>query len=169
MVFSIKISELLSIFLSIIVPKANVKQKGKNERENTKYYSSKILGKALRIAGVIHLCEHTASECISGETMQAAIEIATYFGQHYLKMMCADNYDNSVQYLLEKITARIMRDGRTVISLRDIKRTAKRLSSEQIETALEKLTAFNYLKGTSKNLPHGKFSMTLCIFRVSET
>lgn len=58
--------------------------------------------------------------------------------------MCADNYDNSAQYLLEKITARIMRDGRTVISLRDIKRTAKRLSSEQIETALEKLTACNY-------------------------
>lgn len=78
--------------------------------------------------------------------MQAAIEIATYFGQHYLKMMCADNYDNSAQYLLEKITARIMRDGKTVISLRDIKMTAKRLSSEQIETALEKLTACNYLK-----------------------
>ncbi len=85
------------------------------------------------------------SECISGETMQAAIEITTYFGQHYLKMMCADNYDNSAQYLLEKITAKIIREGRTVISLRDIKRTAKRLSSEQIETALEKLTACNFL------------------------
>lgn len=116
-----------------------------NLAEHREFFS-KILGKTLRIAGVIHLCEHTASECISGETMQAAIEIATYFGQHYLKMMCADNYDNSAQYLLEKITARIMRDGRTVISLRDIKRTAKRLSSEQIETALEKLTACNYLK-----------------------
>lgn len=116
-----------------------------NLAEHREFFS-KILGKTLRIAGVIHLCEHTASECISGETMQAAIEIATYFGQHYLKMMCADNYDNSAQYLLEKITARIMRDGKTAISLRDIKRTAKRLSSEQIETALEKLTACNYLK-----------------------
>ena len=116
-----------------------------NLAEHREFFS-KILGKALRIAGIIHLCEHTPSECISGETMQAAIEIVTYFGQHYLKMMCADNYDNSAQYLLEKITARIMRDGRTVISLRDIKRTAKRLSSEQIETALEKLTACNYLK-----------------------
>ena len=77
--------------------------------------------------------------------MQAAIDITTYFGQHYLKMMCADNYDNSAQYLLDKITAKIIREGRTVISLRDIKRTAKRLSSEQIETALEKLTACNFL------------------------
>lgn len=116
-----------------------------NLAEHREFFS-KILGKTLRIAGIIHLCEHPASECISGETMQAAIEIVTYFGQHYLKMMCADNYDNSAQYLLEKITARIMRDGRTVISLRDIKRTAKRLSSEQIETALEKLTACNYLE-----------------------
>ena len=66
-------------------------------------------------------------------------------GQHYLKMMCADNYDNSAQYLLDKITAKVIREGMTVISLRDIKRTAKRLSSEQIETALEKLTACNYL------------------------
>lgn len=115
-----------------------------NLAEHREFFS-KILGKTLRIAGIIHLCEHTPSECISGETMQAAIEIATYFGQHYLKMMCADNYDNSAQYLLEKITARIMRDGKTVISLRDIKRTAKRLSSEQIEAALEKLTACNFL------------------------
>lgn len=52
-------------------------------------------------------------------------------------MMCADNYDNSAQYLLDKITAKVIREGMTVISLRDIKRTAKRLSSEQIETALE--------------------------------
>ena len=127
-----------------------------NLAEHREFFS-KILGKTLRIVGIIHLCEHTASECISGETMQAAIEIVTYFGQHYLKMMCADNYDNSAQYLLEKITARIMRDGRTVISLRDIKRTAKRLSSEQIETALEKLTACNYLKATPYNAAN-KFS-----------
>lgn len=52
-------------------------ERRKNERENTKYYFSKILGKTLRIAGIIHLCEHTASECISGETTQAAVEIAT--------------------------------------------------------------------------------------------
>ena len=58
--------------------------------------------------------------------MQAAIEIATYFGQHYLKMMCADNYDNSAQYLLEKITARIMRDGKTAISLRDCQKAQQR-------------------------------------------
>lgn len=115
-----------------------------NLSEHREFFS-KILGKTLRIAGVLHLCEHSPSECISGETMQAAIEITTYFGQHYLKMMCADNYDNSAQYLLDKITAKIIREGRIVISLRDIKRTAKRLSSEQIETALEKLTACNYL------------------------
>ena len=112
-------------------------------------YADKIeyqmLGKTLRIAGVLHLCEHSPSECISGDTMQAAIDITTYFGQHYLKMMCADNYDNSAQYLLDKITAKVIREGMTVISLRDIKRTAKRLSSEQIETALEKLTVCNYL------------------------
>lgn len=115
-----------------------------NLAEHREFFS-KLLGKTLRIAGVLHLCEHSPSECISGETMQAAIDITTYFGQHYLKMMCADNYDNSAQYLLDKITAKIIREGRTVISLRDIKRTAKRLSSEQIETTLEKLTACNYL------------------------
>lgn len=47
-------------------------------------FFSKLPGKTLRMAGLLHLCEHSPSECISGETMAAAIEISKYYGQHYL-------------------------------------------------------------------------------------
>ncbi len=108
-------------------------------------FFSKLPGKTLRIAGLFHLCEHSPSECISGETMTAAIRIATYFGQHYLKMMCADTYDDTPQYLLDKITAKAIRDGISIISLRDIKRAVRKLSDEQVSDALEVLVTHNYL------------------------
>lgn len=63
---------------------------------------SKLPGKTLRMAGLLHLCEHSPSECISGETMSAAIEISKYYGQHYLKMMCAESYNDTPQLVLEK-------------------------------------------------------------------
>lgn len=108
-------------------------------------FFGKLPGKTLRIAGLFHLCEHSPSECISGTTMENAINAATYFGQHYLKMMCADSYDDTPQYLLDKITTKAVRSGESVISLRDIKRTARKLSSEQIADALDVLVSHNYL------------------------
>lgn len=108
-------------------------------------FFGKLPGKALRIAGLLHLTEHSFTECISGKTMSAAVEIAAYFGKHYLKIMCADNYDDTPQQLLDKLIAKAKRENISVISLRDIKRTARKLNDEQITDALDILTAHNYL------------------------
>lgn len=109
-------------------------------------FFGKLAGKTLRIAGLLHLCEYTASDCVSGRTMNAAIEIAEYFGKQYLKMMCADNYDDTPQYVLDKILAKAHHENISVISLRDIKRTVRRLSAEQVADALDVLTEKHYLK-----------------------
>lgn len=108
-------------------------------------FFGKLTGKTLRMAGLLHLCEHSINECISGETMAAAIEISAYYGQHYLRMMCADTYDDTPQYLLDKITSKARQKSTDTLSLRDIKRTARRLNGEQVMDALEVLTAHNYL------------------------
>ena len=60
-------------------------------------------------------------------------------------MMCADNYDNTPQYVIDKITAKAQREGITVISLRNIKRAVRKLSEEQVMDALEILCDKKYL------------------------
>ena len=108
-------------------------------------FFSKILGKTLRIAGVLHLCKHSPSECISGETMAAAIEISKYYGQHYLKMMCAESYNDTPQLVLDKMIALALKNGVSTISFRDIKRSVRKLTDEQVRNALEVLTAHKYI------------------------
>ncbi len=43
--------------------------------ENMKEYASKQFGKVLKIAGLLHLCEHTADEHINGQTAMNAVSI----------------------------------------------------------------------------------------------
>lgn len=108
-------------------------------------FFGKLTGKTLRIAGLLHLCEHDTDECVSGKTMSGAIAISEYFGKQYLKMMCADNYDDTPQYVIDKITAKAKREEINIISLRDIKRTVRKLSEEQVTDALDILTDKKYL------------------------
>lgn len=59
--------------------------------------------------------------------------------------MCADNYDGTPQYLIEKILDRVRKNNLSRISLRDIKRSARKLTDDQINYALDILTDCNYL------------------------
>ena len=108
-------------------------------------FFGKLTGKTLRIAGLLHMCENDITVPISGDTMLSAVAISRYFGQQYLKMMCADTYDDTPRYLLDKILAKAEQKNTDTLSLRDIKRTARRLNGEQITDALEILTSHNYL------------------------
>ena len=108
-------------------------------------YFSKLPGKTLRIAGLLHLCEKEPAEYVSAETTENAIEISKYYGQQYLSIVCADNYDTTPQYLIEKILDKARKNNFSRISLRDIKRTVRKLSEDQIYYALDILTENNYL------------------------
>lgn len=108
-------------------------------------YFSKLPGKTLRIAGLLHLCEKRPEDCVTAETMENAIEISRYYGLQYLSVMCADNYDGTPQYLIEKILDRVRKNNLSRISLRDIKRSARKLTDDQINYALDILTDCGYL------------------------
>lgn len=108
-------------------------------------FFGKLPGKTLRIAGLLHHCEHAPAKCISDETMSAAIEISRYYGQHYLKMMCAESYDDTPQLVLNKMTKQAKKDGVPIISFRNIKRSVRRLTDEQVRDALEVLTAHKFI------------------------
>lgn len=46
--------------------------------ENLKEWASKQFGRALRIAGILHLCEHEPTERLTGQTAMNSIAIATW-------------------------------------------------------------------------------------------
>lgn len=110
-------------------------------------YFGKLPGKILRIAGLLHYADENHKLCVSGETMQNAIEIAKYYGQQYLAAVGADNYDSTAKVFIQKILQKARRDSITRISLRDIKRTVgKNFSQEQIVNAIEQLMQNDYLR-----------------------
>ena len=104
-------------------------------------YFSKLAGKTLRIAGLLHLCGE--DNCITGDTMKAAIEITKYFGKQYLHIMCADNYNDIPKRLLDKMTARSVKTGNRIISLHEVKRLMRKISEEQLYDALDILLKKN--------------------------
>ena len=77
--------------------------------------------------------------------MSAAIEISKYYGQHYLKMMCVESYNDTPQLVLDKMIAQAKKSGISTISFRDIKRSVRKLTDEQVKDALEMLTAHKYI------------------------
>ena len=136
-----KATDLFTAYADKIEYQMSENEKLADHRE----FFSKLPGKTLRIAGLLHLCEHSPSKCISDETMSAAIEISKYYGQQYLKMMCADNYDDTPQFVLDKMIAHALKNGISTISFRDIKRSVRKLTDEQVKDALEMLTAHKYI------------------------
>lgn len=77
--------------------------------------------------------------------MAAAIEISKYYGQQYLKMMCAESYNDNPQVVLEKMIALASKNSVSTISFRDIKRSVRKLTDEQVKDALEVLTTHKYI------------------------
>lgn len=136
-----KATDLFTAYADNIEYQMSENEKLADHRE----FFSKLPGKTLRIAGLLHLCEHSPAECISGETMAAAIEISKYYGQHYLKMMCAESYNDTPQFVLDKMIALAKKNGVSIISFRDIKRSVRKLTDEQVRDAIEVLTAHKYI------------------------
>lgn len=55
--------------------------------ENLKEWASKHFGRALRIAGIIHICEHEPTEQLAGSTAINAISIAAWAENHALSAL----------------------------------------------------------------------------------
>ena len=75
--------------------------------EHMKEWASKQFAKCLRIAAILHLCEHTASEAISGDTAVDACCIATWTEEQAVKALAGDMTDTkevkNAKYILNRL------------------------------------------------------------------
>ncbi|MDE7137605.1 MAG: DUF3987 domain-containing protein [Ruminococcus sp.] len=75
--------------------------------ENLKEWASKQFGRALRIAGILHICEHEPSKRLTGQTAMNSIAIATWAENHALNALSGSASEpteiKNAKYILQKL------------------------------------------------------------------
>lgn len=75
--------------------------------ENLKEWASKQFGRALRIAGILHLCEHEPAERLTGQTAMNSISIATWAENHAINALSGTASEpteiKNAKYILQKL------------------------------------------------------------------
>ena len=118
-----------------------------NMFEDLKEWGNKQVGRAFKIAGILHLCEHQTDELLNGDTAFKAINIAVWAEEQALKAFgeYADNEDDKlVKYVLNKIK----KNKASKLSKRDIYRMCrgKMKSPEELDEPLEILSDMGYIR-----------------------
>ena len=116
-----------------------------------KDWAGKLPGAVARIAGLMHVVEHTERQTIptviSGETMQNAIRLGHYFASHAIAVFGVMGRDESVA-LAEHIIGTIKRHNMQAFSRRDLHQQVRRRveKPEELDAPLKILVDLNYLR-----------------------
>lgn len=121
-----------------------------------KEYASKHFGKVLRIAGLLHLCEHEPEELINAQTAINAVSIGLWAENMALKALgsglSGDECTRNANYIVRRLREL---DVRTT-TLRELKRSCRAVNgSEAFEQTVELLEDKKYIRlektGTKSN------------------
>ena len=108
-------------------------------------FASKQFAKVLRIAALLHLCEHSENEQITGHTAMNAISIGLWIENQAAAALEADmitDTEKNAKYVLRKL----QKSSESVLTRRDIQRRCKRLNIDDLLEALSYLDDMNILK-----------------------
>lgn len=126
-------------------------------------WGGKLEGKTLRIAGLLHLCEHTAQEKIDEKTINDACLIGHYFAQHGLAaydIMGVNPTIEDAKYIFQKLKTL----NESVVSKHDLLLKCQKFDAESIEKPLQLLEDMHYIKRIiSKSGGRGRPSETIKI------
>lgn len=113
---------------------------------NLKEWASKQFARCLKIAGILHLCEHEPAEQINGQTAMNAMSVAVWCENHALKAFSgaiADSQEvRDAKYILSKLKS----SRRDTISKRDLLRLCRALNADEAEEPLSLLEDMNIIK-----------------------
>ena len=118
--------------------------------EYMREWANKQLGRALKIAGIFHLCEHEPQEPLSGQTALNAVRAAMWAENQALKAfneIGGNDEEKSAKYVLN----RIKKSGSLELSKREILRLCQKYKSvDELEEPLNILEDFGYIRFQSK-------------------
>lgn len=114
--------------------------------ENLKEWASKQFGRALRIAGILHLCEHEPSERLTGQTAMNSISIATWAENHALNALSGTASEpaeiKNAKYILKKLK----KSEKDIISKSELLRFCRTLRAYEFDAPLEVLEDMNCIR-----------------------
>ncbi|MGN0575185.1 MAG: YfjI family protein [Ruminococcus sp.] len=113
---------------------------------NLKEWASKQFARCLKVAGILHLCEHEPAEQINGQTAINAVSIAVWCENQALKAFSgaiADSHEvRDAKYILSKLKC-INKD---TVSKRELLRLCRALNADDAEEPLALLEDMNIIR-----------------------
>ena len=112
--------------------------------ENLKEWASKQFGRVLKIAGILHLCEHEPTEFLTGQTAINSISIAKWTESQALNALSGnvEPTEKNAKYILKKL----QRSEKNILSKHDLLVLCRPLTSADCSESLNLLEDMNILK-----------------------
>ena len=114
--------------------------------EDMSEWALKQFSKALRIAGILHLCEHEPAERLTGQTAMNAIGIATWSESHAFNALSDSASEpteiKNAKYILKKLK----KSEKDILSKHELLRLCQTLRAYEFDAPLEILEDMNYIK-----------------------
>lgn len=108
--------------------------------ENLTEWASKHFARCMRIAAILHLCEHSSADLINEKTALAAINISMWAENHALKALQGEMTESQDVRDAKYILSRCREKHVTELSKRELLRLCQRFkTNEDIENTLELL------------------------------
>lgn len=114
--------------------------------ENMKEWAAKQFARCIKIAGILHLCEHDTAAKLSGKTAMSAINIAMWTENHALKALSGEMAEpqevKDAKYILNRVKEKRIKE----LTKSELLRLCRRLSAEEFDRPLDLLEDMKIIK-----------------------
>lgn len=125
--------------------------------ENMVEWAAKHFARCMRIAAILHLCEHSIIENLNEQTAINAISISLWAENQALKALSGEMNDSQEVKDAKYILSRVKCKGITELSKRELLRLCQRFDSqEELEASLELLEDMKVIKRTTYQKVKGR-------------
>lgn len=125
-------------------------------------YAEKQLANALKIAAILHLCEHEPNEPITGRTAQAACNTIMWLFNQAVQAFDYEGCEDPVLIMAKRIIEKMYSTRRDSYSLRDIRDLLHiKADNEYIAEAMELLIDCYYLRDNNKKIGDRGFKVRI--------
>lgn len=123
-------------------------------------YGEKAFANVLKIAALLHLCEHAPTEPINGKTAKAAASISMWCFNHALAAFGGEQVKDATTALAEKIIIKLASCKESTFSMRDICRLTHQKRAD-ISEAVDLLINCYYLRDNEYEPTERGYTLTI--------
>lgn len=131
--------------------------------ENMKEWASKQFARALRVAAVLHLTEHTAAEPISGQTAMYATRLSIWCEEQACRALSGEVVDSDTVKNAKIILEKLKGLKQAEITRSELIASLRKMSANEIIEPLELLESMNFIKLVTTSGQKGRPKQTITV------